>query len=69
MKVTAQDLLSLGVIERVVAEPTGGAHRDAGKTAQALLGAIEQELDVLSALPTGDLLARREERFLKIGRA
>lgn len=69
MKVTAQDLLSLGVIERVVAEPTGGAHRDAGKTAQALLGAIEQELDALSALPTGDLLARREERFLKIGRA
>jgi acetyl-CoA carboxylase carboxyl transferase subunit alpha len=69
MKVTAQDLLSLGVIERVVPEPTGGAHRDAGKTAQALLGAIEQELDTLRALPTGELLARREERFLKIGRA
>lgn len=69
MKVTAQDLLSLGVIERVVSEPTGGAHRDAGKTAQALLGAIEQELDALGTLPTGELLARREERFLKIGRA
>ena len=69
MKVTAQDLLSLGVIERVVAEPTGGAHRDAGKTAQALLGAIEQELDTLRVLPTSELLARREERFLKIGRA
>lgn len=69
MKVTAQDLLSLGVIERVVPEPTGGAHRDAGKTAQALLGAIEQELDTLRVLPTSELLARREERFLKIGRA
>ncbi|TCM17091.1 acetyl-CoA carboxylase carboxyl transferase subunit alpha [Novosphingobium sp. PhB165] len=69
MKVTAQDLLALGVIERVVPEPTGGAHRDAGKAAQALLGAIEQELDALRALPTSELLARREERFLAIGRA
>lgn len=69
MKVTAQDLLSLGVIERVVPEPTGGAHRDAGRTAKALLAAVEQELDALRALPTKELLARREERFLKIGRA
>jgi acetyl-CoA carboxylase carboxyl transferase subunit alpha len=69
MKVTAQDLLSLNVVERVVAEPIGGAHRDAQATAQALFGAIEQELDVLEALPARDLLARREERFLAIGRA
>ncbi|WP_395392834.1 acetyl-CoA carboxylase carboxyltransferase subunit alpha [Novosphingobium sp. BL-8A] len=69
MKVTAQDLLSLGVIERVVPEPTGGAHRDAGRAAKALLDAVEQELDVLRALPASELLARREERFLKIGRA
>ncbi|WP_395329157.1 acetyl-CoA carboxylase carboxyltransferase subunit alpha [Novosphingobium sp. BL-8H] len=69
MKVTAQDLLALGVIERVVPEPTGGAHRDAGRTAQVLLSAIEQELDTLRALPPQELLARREERFLKIGRA
>ncbi len=69
MKVTAQDLLALNVVERVVAEPVGGAHRDAQATAQALFGAIEQELDVLEALPASDLLARREERFLAIGRA
>lgn len=69
MKVTAQDLLSLNVIERVVPEPAGGAHRDAQATAQALFGAIDEELDSLSALPASDLLARREERFLAIGRA
>ncbi len=68
MKVTAQDLLALGVIERVVPEPTGGAHRDAGKAAKALLDAVEQELDTLRVLPAKELLARREERFLKIGR-
>jgi len=52
-----------------VPEPTGGAHRDAGRAAKALLDAVEQELDVLRALPASELLARREERFLKIGRA
>ncbi|WP_313435617.1 acetyl-CoA carboxylase carboxyltransferase subunit alpha [Novosphingobium sp.] len=69
MKVTAQDLLSLHIIERVVPEPAGGAHRDAQATAQALFGAIDEELVSLSALPADDLLARREERFLAIGRA
>ncbi len=69
MKVTAQDLLSLNVIERVVSEPVGGAHRDAPATARSLFVAIEEELDTLDALPASDLLARREERFLAIGRA
>jgi acetyl-CoA carboxylase carboxyl transferase subunit alpha len=69
MKVTAQDLLSLNVIERVVSEPVGGAHRDAPATALSLFAAIEEELDTLDALPASDLLARREERFLAIGRA
>ncbi len=69
MKVTAQDLLSLNVIERVVSEPVGGAHRDAPDTARSLFAAIEEELDTLDALPASDLLARREERFLAIGRA
>ncbi|TDW64884.1 acetyl-CoA carboxylase carboxyltransferase subunit alpha [Novosphingobium sp. PhB55] len=69
MKVTAQDLLSLNVIERVVSEPVGGAHRDAPATARSLFAAIEEELDTLNALPASDLLARREERFLAIGRA
>ncbi|KPH62292.1 acetyl-CoA carboxylase carboxyltransferase subunit alpha [Novosphingobium aerophilum] len=69
MKVTAQDLLSLGVIERIVPEPVGGAQRDAPAAARSLFSAIDEELDTLSALTARDLLARREERFLAIGRA
>ncbi len=68
MKVTAQDLLSLGVIDRIVPEPLGGAHRDVTATASALASAIGEELDGLSGLAPAELTARREERFLRIGR-
>jgi acetyl-CoA carboxylase carboxyl transferase subunit alpha len=68
MKVTAQDLLGLGVIDRIVPEPLGGAHRDRAATAQALASAIGDELDGLSPLPGERLIAQREERYLRIGR-
>lgn len=68
MKVTAQDLLGLGVIDRIVPEPTGGAHRDPAATAEALASAISDELDGLAPLPGERLMAQREERFLRIGR-
>lgn len=67
MKVTAQDLLSLGVIDRIVKEPVGGAHRDPAGAAAALGGAIGEELDQLSGLSREKLRAVREERFLRIG--
>lgn len=67
MKVTAQDLLALGVIDRIVKEPVGGAHRDPALTAQGLSKAIGEELDELSRLPADKLRAKREERFLRIG--
>lgn len=67
MKVTAQDLLSLGVIDRIVKEPVGGAHRDPALTAQALAKALGEELDTLGKLPADKLRALREERFLRIG--
>lgn len=67
MKVTAQDLLSLGVIDRIVPEPIGGAHRDPAATAQALGAAIGEELDALVGQPAEKLRKLREERFLKIG--
>jgi acetyl-CoA carboxylase carboxyl transferase subunit alpha len=67
MKVTAQDLLSLGVIDRIVREPVGGAHRDPAGACAALGGAIAEELDALVG-KTGDELRRlRAERFLRIG--
>jgi acetyl-CoA carboxylase carboxyl transferase subunit alpha len=67
MKVTAQDLLTLGVIDRIVKEPVGGAHRDPAKASAELAKAIGQELDALTPLKPEKLRARREERFLRIG--
>ena len=66
MKVTAQDLEKLGVIDRIVPEPVGGAHRDPRAAATALGQAIEEELSMLSGIPTAELRHLREERFLRI---
>jgi acetyl-CoA carboxylase carboxyl transferase subunit alpha len=67
MKVTAQDLKRLGVIDRIVSEPVGGAHRDPQATAAALSRAIEEELAALGKLTSAKLRKQREDRFLKIG--
>ena len=67
MKVTAQDCLALGVIDRIVKEPVGGAHRNPDLATQSLAKAIGEELDLLSKLGPDQLRARREERFLRIG--
>ncbi|MBT2133997.1 acetyl-CoA carboxylase carboxyltransferase subunit alpha [Croceibacterium sp. LX-88] len=67
MKMTAQDLVQLGVIDRIVPEPTGGAHRDPQAAAVALGGAISEELDALSQKTPQELLRLREERFLTMG--
>ena len=67
MKVTAQDLLTLGVIDRIIAEPVGGAHRNPEGTARNLAIAIGEELDRLAGRDPQALRAMREERFLKIG--
>ena len=67
MRVTAQHLLDLKVIDRIVKEPTGGAHRDLAGTAQALGAAIAEELDALAKVDAKALRQLREERFLRIG--
>ena len=67
MKMTAQDLKSLGVIDRIVGEPVGGAHRDPGLACAALGRAIGEELDELSTLTPEQLKQLRYEKFLKIG--
>ena len=67
MKVTAQDLLELGVIDRIVGEPVGGAHRDPKAIAASLGAALGEELDQLATLDQGALRAMREDRFLRIG--
>jgi acetyl-CoA carboxylase carboxyl transferase subunit alpha len=67
MKVTAQHLERLGVIDRIVPEPMGGAHRDPPAAARALGAAIGEELDALLALEPDSLRRSREERFLQLG--
>lgn len=67
MKMTAQDLLEIGVIDRIVPEPVGGAHRAPDKACIALSGALDEELDALTQLDPARLRSIREERFLRMG--
>ena len=67
MKTTAQDLLALKVIDRIVPEPVGGAHRDPAAIAATLSAAIGEELDALAGKSADDLRATRARRFLRIG--
>ena len=67
MKITAQNLKKLGVIDRIIKEPVGGAHRDPKAAAMSLGAAILEELDSLAKLPAETLMRMREERFLQIG--
>ncbi|NNC52524.1 MAG: acetyl-CoA carboxylase carboxyltransferase subunit alpha [Erythrobacter sp.] len=66
MKITAQNLEKLGVIDRIVAEPVGGAHRDPKRMAERLGRAIGEELDMLSKSSPDELKRMREERFLQM---
>ncbi|MBE7220008.1 MAG: acetyl-CoA carboxylase carboxyltransferase subunit alpha [Caulobacteraceae bacterium] len=69
MKITAPDLLAQGVVDRIVAEPVGGAHADPA-AAIALVGdAVAEELDALDGLSPDALRRQRAERFYAIGRA
>ena len=68
MKITAADLQALGVVDRIVAEPLGGAHRDPDAAIGALKGAIIEELDGCSAArPATSCCAQRRAKFLAIG--
>jgi acetyl-CoA carboxylase carboxyl transferase subunit alpha len=67
LKMTAKDLLALGVIDEIVSEPLGCAHRNHAAMAAALKKSIGQHLAQLSELPSEDLLAARYEKFRKMG--
>ena len=67
MKMTADDLKTLRIIDRIVPEPVGGAHRDHGMAAAALASAIDEELDALSGFSSKELLQQRRAKFLSMG--
>ncbi|WP_397598327.1 acetyl-CoA carboxylase carboxyltransferase subunit alpha [Sphingorhabdus sp.] len=67
MKMTADDLKALRVIDRIVKEPMGGAHRDHALAAASLGKAIEEEIEALSAFSSKELLQQRRAKFLAMG--
>ena len=67
MKITAQQLKELKLIDRVIDEPIGGAHRDVKAMAHAISAACSEELDRLTALPMDQLLAARMQRLRSYG--
>jgi acetyl-CoA carboxylase carboxyl transferase subunit alpha len=68
MKITAQDLLRLKVVDRIIAEPAGGAHSDPEAVIRSVGDAVEEELRTLESLSAKELRKRRGERFYAIGR-
>ncbi len=68
MKVTAQDLAMLGVVDTVVPEPLGGAHRNAAGAIQALGDAVEKALIALCDRTREELRRDRRQKFLNIGK-
>jgi acetyl-CoA carboxylase carboxyl transferase subunit alpha len=67
LKLTAADLHELGVIDEVIAEPMGGAHRDPQLTAERIAKTLSIHLNQLDELPIGMLLAQRDEKYRKMG--
>ena len=68
MKITAQDLIGLKIVDRIIPEPTGGAHTDPTATVASVGEGIEDELRALSTLTPDALRRQRAERFYAIGR-
>ncbi len=68
MKITAQDLKSLGVIDEILVEPVGGAHRDPKAMISSAGDALEAALKTLGALSPDELRRQRREKFLRMGR-
>lgn len=67
MKVTAQDMLELGVIDTIIEEPPGGAHRDAALTASNIAAYLARTLAELSAVPIDRLREERYEKYRSLG--
>jgi len=67
LRLTARDLLKLGVIDRIIPEPVGGAQRDRAATLAAVGDALAEELAALTARPGAELIAARRRKFLEMG--
>ncbi len=68
LKLTSENLLELGIVDEIIPEPLGGAHRDPKGTIEAVKKAVLKHLDELKAKPVDVLLEKRHERFRGIGK-
>ncbi len=69
MRITAQELIGLRIVDRIIPEPTGGAHADPQAAIQAVGDAVQDELRALSTLSPDALREQRAQRFYAIGRS
>ncbi len=67
LRLTAQDMHELGVIDQIVEEPLGGAHREVGRALQNLADAIRDQLQDLSVMNPEELKKDREQKYLNMG--
>ena len=68
MKLSAQDLLKLGVIDDIIPEPLGGAHRNHDEIADNIKNTILENLDYFESMNSEEIFDHRKNKFLKIGR-
>ncbi|MEL7490691.1 MAG: acetyl-CoA carboxylase carboxyltransferase subunit alpha [Pseudomonadota bacterium] len=68
MKISADDLVSLSVVDAIIPEPVGGAHRDVALTVERLGDAVESAIQELETMSADELRKHRREKFLSIGR-
>jgi acetyl-CoA carboxylase carboxyl transferase subunit alpha len=69
LKITAQDMVRFGIIDRIIHEPPGGAHRDAATTIASTGEAVGQALDEVSTLDRDSVRRERRQKFLAMGRS
>ena len=69
MKITAQDLLRLGIVDGIIPEPIGGAHRDGVEVVRATGATILEALAEFDALTREEIRQDRREKFLSMGRS
>ena len=69
MKLTSKDLLNLGVIDEIITEPLGGAHRDRDLCLSNARALIQKNLDEMSLMSRDEIFFHRKKKFLSIGRS
>ncbi len=69
MRITAQDLIRFGIIDTIIEEPVGGAHREPSAAIKATGDALAEALTALDNLPPAEIRRQRREKFLAIGRS